>query len=489
MLIRLEHVNVALNGKPVLRDVTWTLNRGEHWAILGENGAGKSTFLRLIRGEVWPAPTNGGKRIYCFDGEETESPIGAKKHISFVSAEQQTRYMRTDWHMRAWQVVYTGLFDSDLIYQHPTTDQLTLVDDAMERLQISELRESFFHTLSQGQLRKVLIARALIRKPDILICDEIGVGLDQSARNNLYDEVERMTDCGTQILMTSHRTEELIPSITHEMEIRSGRIRTLGSRVQKTEVGISNSEDRRRAQRSQDVERSSSSHQPAFLIDIANANVALDDGAKVVLRNVNWRMNEGEHWLIVGDNGAGKSTLLKLILGDLHVAHGGHIHRFNTSEFRDVWEIKKKIGYVGTDLQTRYHHDLTARQVIGTGFNASIGWLSKLTRNEMKRVDEVIEILAIQELADRSIQRMSFGQVRKVLVARALVNQPQMLILDEVFDGLDANFRAELSNLFEKLSNQVGIVLVSHHKADMLSCITHALEIRGGEIVSQGKLR
>jgi ABC-type molybdenum transport system ATPase subunit/photorepair protein PhrA len=225
------------------------------------------------------------------------------------------------------------------------------------------------------------------------------------------------------------------------------------------------------------------------LIDIANANVALDDGATVVLRNVNWRMNEGEHWLIVGDNGAGKSTFLKLILGELHVSRGGHIHRFNTTEFRDVWEIKKKIGVVSTELQTRYHHDLTARQVIGTGFNASVGWLSKLTRDEMKRVDEVIEQLGIGGLADRSIQQMSFGQVRKVLVARALVNEPRLLILDEVFDGLDANFRAELATLFEELSGRVGIILVSHHDADVLLCVTHRMEICGGEIVTQEAMR
>jgi ABC-type molybdenum transport system ATPase subunit/photorepair protein PhrA len=289
--------------------------------------------------------------------------------------------------------------------------------------------------------------------------------------------------------MTSHRHDELIPSITHEMEIRGGRVQGLRSRIQHSEFNIQKSQESRRIKKSGGAEFGSSKQERAFLIDIANAKVALDDGASVVLRNVNWRMNEGEHWLIVGDNGAGKSTFLKLILGELHVSRGGHIHRFNTSDFRDVWEIKKKIGLVSTELQTRYHHDLTTRQVIGTGFNASIGWQTHLSQKETARVDEVIEQLGIGDLADRSIQQMSFGQVRKVLVARALVNEPRLLILDEVFDGLDANFRAELATLFEDLSRRVGIILVSHHDADVLLCVTHRMEICGGEIVTQEAIR
>ena len=105
--------------------------------ITGPPGAGKSTFLRLIRGELWPAATNGGARRYGFDGEVTESPIGIKHKVALVSAEQQTRYMRTEWHMKAWQVVFTGLFDSELMYHHPTDEQLSLVRATLRELAIA----------------------------------------------------------------------------------------------------------------------------------------------------------------------------------------------------------------------------------------------------------------------------------------------------------------------------------------------------------------
>jgi ABC-type molybdenum transport system ATPase subunit/photorepair protein PhrA len=200
----------------------------------------------------------------------------------------------------------------------------------------------------------------------------------------------------------------------------------------------------------------------------------------VILRDVTWRVNRGQHWMLTGDNGAGKTTLLKLIMGDLWPAHGGGIDRFGERDFRDVWAIKRRIGYVSQELQARYHHDLTARQVVGTGFNASVGWLSALTDAQHARVDQALGALGIAQLAERSLQQMSYGQARKVLVARALVNDPALLILDEVFDGLDAQFRADLAARFEHMAAHTTLLLVSHFDGDRLPCITHTLRIRDG---------
>ncbi len=203
----------------------------------------------------------------------------------------------------------------------------------------------------------------------------------------------------------------------------------------------------------------------------------------MVLSDVTWRMNKGEHWMIVGDNGVGKSTLLKLILGELWPAQGGHIERFGRSDFKNVWAIKKRIGYVSAELQTRYCVDLNTEQVIASGFFASIGWLQPINKTQQRRVHEMIELFGLQQLAKRSILEMSYGQARKVLVARALVNSPRLLILDEVFDGLDVHFRAELAQIIESVSARTGIILVSHHEADCLACITHRMVIEQGRIV------
>ncbi len=485
-LIHLDHVNVALNGQPVLRDITWKLCCGENWAVLGANGAGKSTLLRLLRGEIWPAPINGGTRTYCLDGGvPTDSPIGVKEHIKIVSAEQQQRYARKhDWFLTSEIVVFTGLADSELPLTRPTKLQRATVAETMAMLGIADLAQADFRKLSQGQLRKVLIARALISKPQILILDEVGVGLDKDSRAQLYEWVERVAQSGTQIVCTTHRRDELIPSITHVMELRAGRMVAIEDhRRPTTDHRPQTSDD---AQRRWSVVGRRSSTAP-FLLRITNTNVALDEGAKVVLHNVNWQMNKGEHWFIHGDNGVGKSTLLKLILGELWPAQGGQICRFGRCDFNNVWEIKQQIGYVSTDFQTRYFVDMSAEKVIASGFFASVGWLQPTTRAQDRRVHEVIAQLGLQALAKRSILEMSYGQARKVLVARAFVNRPKLLILDEVFDGLDAQFRAELGAMFATLaqSQQCGVLLVSHHEFDCLPFITHRMRIADGRIAAQ----
>ncbi len=489
-LISLKGVNVVFNSQPVLNDLNWELTRGTNWAVLGANGAGKSTLLRLVRGEIWPAPINGGTRTYCLDGATpTQSPIGVKEQIKIVSAEQQQRYARKhDWQLTCEIVVFTGLADSELPLTRPNPHQRAQVAAVMALLGIEDLAPADFKKLSQGQLRKVLIARALISKPCILMLDEVGVGLDKPSRVQIYDLIERVAQSGTQILCSTHRRDELIPSITQVMELKAGRIVTTDERRETGDGGrwTVDGGGTIKGGRWHPVIRRSSPVS-ACLLRITNTHVALDEGAKVVLHDVNWRMNKGEHWFIRGDNGVGKSTLLKLILGELWPAQGGEICRFGRCDFNNVWEIKRQIGYVSADFQTRYYVDLSAEKVIASGFFASVGWLQPTTRAQDKQVQDVIAELGLQTLAKRSILEMSYGQARKVLVARALVNRPKLLILDEVFDGLDAQFRAELGEMFAKLAQQqkCGVVLVSHHEADCLPFITHRMRIEDGRIAAQ----
>ena len=502
VLIRLEGVNVALNGQRVLHDVSWELRRGENWAVLGPNGAGKSTFLRLLRGEVWPAPADGGVRLYNFDGRPTASPIGVKRRMAIVSAEQQQRYLRVHGRkygddfraprITAREIVFTGLLDGELVTRAPTPAEAERVRHILCAVGLDALADVPFDKLSQGQLRKTLIARALIGQPDVLILDEVGVGLDAHSRRALLDMIQQVAEQGTQVLMTSHRRDELLPAITHVMELKDGRIAAVRQRETAAQhhplTGSANVwqplDAAAIARRAQASPRSS-----PFLVNITNASVALDEGGAIVLRDVTWRMNEGEHWMILGDNGVGKSALLRLILGELWPAHGGQIERFSRDAagdgLRSVWEIKKRIGYVSCEFQARYHADLTAEQVIASGFFASVGWLQPLTRAQKRRVQEVLDHFDLQPLARRNILEMSYGQARKVLVARALVNNPRLLILDEAFDGLDAGFRAGLAAMLEATSRHTGIILVTHHQADVLPCITHRMVIAHGRIESQ----
>jgi len=493
VLIRLERVNVALNGQRVLHNLSWVLRRGEHWAVLGANGAGKSTFLRLLRGEVWPAPVDGGSRHYYFDGRPTASPIGVPQRMALVSAEQQQRYLRLHARregqpMRAGDVVFTGLLGSELVTRRPTRAEQARVAQTMDALNIRALADAPIDRLSQGQLRKVLIARALIGNPDILILDEVGVGLDVSSRRELLEAVQRTVAQGIQLLITTHRRDEIIPAVTHVLELKAGRIAWLGQREDLPAPSGRKAEQLGWQTLDAAAIDQRATAPPPFLLNIIKASVADAEGNALILRDVTWRVNPGEHWAILGDNGAGKSTLLRLILGELWPAHGGTIERFVDQlhpRLSSVWEVKQRIGYVSCEFQARYHADLTAAQVVATGFFASVGWLQPLSQAQKQRVQEMLGLFGLLPLAQRSILEMSYGQARKVLIARALVNAPRLLILDEVFDGLDAEARAGLAEVLQQAALQASVLMVTHHSEDILPFITHRLIIDGGHIASQ----
>lgn len=488
VLIALTRASVDFQTTRVLREVSWELRRGEHWAILGGNGAGKSTFLRLVLGELWPAAEDGGERRYGFGGTLTTSAIGARKHMALVSGEQHLRYARNeDWRLDVTAVVLSGLFDNSLALARPTPAQQKQVAKTLAALGISDLAERDFRSLSQGELRKTLIARALVRKPDVLLLDEVTVGLDAAARRDVLAVLERAAARGTHLIMTTHRVEDMPRAINRTLTLREGRVLDSGiTRVPSRTTRAAHAAAFARFHPNGNRETA------PYLVRLTGATVARGEpgGARhaIALRDVTWRVNRGEHWMILGPNGSGKSSLLKLILGELWPAEGGAIHRFGAERPSNVWEVKRRIGWVAHELQVRYSADWTARRVIASGFTSSIGWTDAVTPAQAAIVEDVIDRCGLRPLAERNLQRMSFGQARRVLIARALVTKPELLALDEPFDGLDGHARAEMTALLEGVAaDGAGLILISHHEADTLPCITHRLWLRGGRVARQEK--
>src|SRR5258706_1729637 len=169
-VIRIENIDVALDGQTILRGLDWRLRAGEHWAFLGGNGSGKSTFLKLIRGELWPAPGSRGLRSYAFDGEEQTTAVGIKEKIALVSPEVQAGYHHhhLEWKLTGLQVIHSGFGGGDYVYQRPTRAQIGRARELAQVLEIEELLGRDMQTLSTGELRKILIARALAAAPRVL---------------------------------------------------------------------------------------------------------------------------------------------------------------------------------------------------------------------------------------------------------------------------------------------------------------------------------
>jgi molybdate transport system ATP-binding protein len=492
-LIQLDNVSVALNGNTILHGITWRLLPGEHWAIMGANGSGKSTLLKLIRGELWPAPERGGRRVYAFDGDGQTTAVGIKEKIALVSPELQGRYLQQEWRLSALQVIHSGFLGGDYVYQKLTSSQKDFAQTIISLIGITALLSRNVQELSTGELRKVLIARALTGAPRVLVCDELCDGLDAVSRNDLLEILGSVALSGTQLLYTTHRPEELVPAITHRLVLDQGRIVNHGAAPPESKFDIRNSQfqsppatavalrpERFEAKESVEASRRS-------LIHIEDASVFLGINRAPVLQEINLQIRAGENWAILGPNGAGKTTLLKLIIGDVHPALGGRVRRFEFTARNTLWEVKRRIGYISPELQSNYRESLTGSEVIASGFFSSIGLMQPVGREQQRRVCAIIESLRLEDLARRNLLQMSYGEVRKILLARALVHDPALLICDEPFDGLDAASRAEMVRSLANVARKgTGLILVTHHAGDLPIVTTHVAELKRGRLIFQG---
>jgi len=226
-LIKLQNCDVFLNSQPILHDISWQLQANENWAFVGANGSGKSTLLQLIRGAIWPHFARGS-RFYRFDNRETTSPIRAREQIAFVSGAQQQKYRRQEWTLSGRELLLSGFFDSELLHQKPTNEQCENIEKLARELGLTALLERDYQTLSHGELRRLLIARALVKSPRVLVLDEACSGLDANARAQMLQFIGQLASREVQLLMATHRRDEIVSSISHVVHLENGHIISQG---------------------------------------------------------------------------------------------------------------------------------------------------------------------------------------------------------------------------------------------------------------------
>jgi len=483
VLISLEDVDVRLWGATILSGITFALREGEGWAVLGPNGSGKTTLLRLLRGDAWPHPASRGRRLYHFPDGPSESPIGARERIAFVSAEAQDAYERREWNVRVEDVVRTGFAGGVWVTEPLSADEERRVDEAIDLLGIGHLRMESILEVSTGEARKALLARALAPRPRVLLLDEFCNGLDAGSRRALLEAVSRIARSGTPIVFATHRHDEIVPEVTHAAVLDSGRIVAQGRRAD-----VLSRWDRAAAPVPAPATAPAPAPAPRTLVSIERADVLVE--GRRVLREVTWQMRDGENWVVRGPNGAGKSTFLRLLAAEEHAAPGGRIERLDLGDRPSVWDVKARIGMVTPRLQADHRLDASGEEVVLSGFFASIGLGDEPTPAQRQAAARWMERLGAGHLARRRIDSLSYGELRRLLLARALVTEPELLLLDEPFNGLDPSSREEMMRVVQELCESgTRIVLVTHHDSEVVPAVNRELELRDGRIVRQGPRR
>jgi len=482
-LVELRRASFSLGGQAILRDISWRLERGQHWGVLGANGAGKSTFLRLVRGEIWPR-SDGESRVYCLNGRPEESPLAFRRASALVSSELLDRFQKRGWNLSALETVCTGLTETVYLQEEPKPEQWQAAEKALSRVGLADRAQTPLLELSRGQIKRVLIARALVRKPRVLILDEACEDLDAGSRASLLELFASLAESGVSLLYATHRQEELLPALSHVLHLEKGRIQKQGPRAQADLAPLA-AGGAPEAAGGPSPKRPQHDSQPP-LARIKDADVFLE--RKQVLHQINWTIEPGQSWALLGPNGAGKTTLLKLICGDLLPALGGEVEWFGLEERPGLWELRQRVSLVSGDLQARHKRPgQTGMDTVVSGFQGSIDLCAPPRPEEIKAARYWMDFLGVAHLAERRIAALSYGELRGLLITRAMVSEPELLLLDEPLAGLDLQAKQAVLELLERLAARgVALVMVTHHDEDLPPSLTHVAHMDAGRLVFQG---
>ena len=466
----------------MLRDVNWRIGPRQRWLLIGGNGAGKTQLLKLVSGAVWPKPGGQGLRRYRLHGESFDTPAGIADEIAYIGAERQDRYEHYEWNFRAREVVGTGLHRTEIPMQPLTVPEERRVAGLLGRLGVGHLAERRFLTLSYGERRLVLIARALASRPKLLLLDEVANGLDAQNRDRFQSWLATTAKSSMPWVFATHRHADVPDVMTHLIELDRGRVQCAGALRASRARALLEQEASGFLRQSVRARRRKPARSRA-LIRLRAAHVFVDDVH--ILHGVEFEVAAGECWVVHGPNGSGKSTLLRTLYGDHAVAAGGSIERRGIVPGVALEKFKLRTAYVAPHLQTWHQPKMPVMEVVASGRHASIGLNDPITAGDRRHAERALRRFGIYGLRQRTLAEMSYGQARRVLFARAWAREPELALLDEPFAGLDRATRADLARRLNTWIEAGGsCVIATHHREEWPAHTTHVLELEQGHAVA-----
>jgi len=472
--LTLKGVSVHLGGTRLLDELDWTIHRGEQWALTGPSGSGKTVLAHTLLG------------THFYTGTITT----ATRRIGIV--EQQHRFRNRPG---STELYYQQRFNASDADQTITVAQ-ELADAGwdgadtpwLDTLHVRPLLEKPLIQLSNGENKRTQLAIAMLQDPELLILDNPFLGLDAEGRATLHHIINSLAARKIQFLLITS-IQEIPDSITHIARLDAGKWVFQG-----TKAGFQPRHDVATPTLDPTIlgrlrQESLDNAGPAFHTAVKMVKTTIRYGEATILDNINWEVKKGQCWNVSGPNGAGKSTLLSLITADNPQAYANEIWLFDrrrgTGE--SIWDIKKRIGFVSPELHLYFDAGATNHDVVASGLFDTIGLFRPLNGEQEVLVRLWMQLLSLWDLRSRRLTQLSTGQQRMVLLARALIKNPPMLILDEPGQGLDdvqmARFRALISTLVEAFGTT--LIYVSHYRHELPECIDHFLRLERGAIVDE----
>lgn len=504
---RIIDISNGISGNPEYRmasSINLTILDGEQIAVVGDNAAGKTRLIESITGGC---PLKGTALKYDFSPSPLKLVSENIKYITFrdtYDGADGNYYLQKRWNQQdideeiptAGQMLdkayaaaeeSTGRFLDEQGRAEVRMKRAALRDRLYEMFNLKGLLDKYIITLSSGELRKFQLTRSLLAMPRVIILDNPFIGLDEPTRNQLSALLSDLASkMDLLIILVMSRVDVMPDFITHVIRVEGLEVREKVT-VQDYMDSLHESypdldEDKRRMILDfQEKDLGKESFYPAEAgAEIVRCNgVSIRYGDRTILGSLGWTVHEGEKWALSGENGAGKSTLLSLVCADNPQSYACDISLFGhkRGSGESIWEIKRHIGYVSPEMHRAYLKNITALEIVASGLFDTVGLFMHPSAEQLETCRKWMCIFGIENLADRSYLKISSGEQRLCLLARAFVKDPELLILDEPLHGLDprqCKLAIQVIDTFVQRPHKT-LIMVTHYKSELPQCIDHSL--------------
>lgn len=477
-LLQVKNLTVQLSGKPVLKNVSFEINKAECLAIIGSSGSGKSTLIKTLAGNYFTA---GSIFFQNKNGKAPQVIIIPQQHFFKNLSNTSTFY---------YQQRFNSCDSEDSLTVNDVLENLSgdkkKIQEILEILCIGYMRYTRLIQLSNGEHKRFQLAKALLQNADWILLDSPYTGLDKEARKLLNKIIDKLIANGIHILLVTSYAD--IPeSVTHIVVLDNGEIKEKLLRNEFKQVILKkNNWPLLDSKLLESMAPVYNNNEFSVAIKMVNTNVIYNN--KKILDNINWKVNKGECWSVSGHNGSGKSTLLSLITGDNPQAFANEIYLFDKKKGsgESIWDIKQKIGFVSPELHHYFDAACSCFEVVASGLFDTIGLFKQLSEKQKTIVTKWMSLLHLENFEKRLFRQLSNGEQRLILLARALVKNPPMLILDEPCQGLDDEISAWFLALINDICTRMKktLIYVSHYEKGIPPCVTYSLKLKQGKIAA-----
>ena len=511
--------------------IDFELLAGEQLAIVGDNGSGKTRLVDVLTGKCALMPMQEVK--YDFAPSRAKMVSDNIKYLTFRDSYGTTEgvyYYQQRWNQNdieetplvrdllaeSFRMAEEGLtrktvFDKFLVRDEtPEQEQERLrQEEEDKRLMHAELEKvrkhlyEIFHLeqlldkhiilLSSGELRKFQLTKTLLTNPRVLIMDNPFIGLDVTARAQLAEFLTLLTrETNVSVVLVLSKTDDIPDFITHVVTVKDlkvGRKMTQQEFKESSEPVPARMLTEAKAKAILEMEegrslmadgRSQMEDGEETVIEFRNVNIRY--GERTILKDLNLTVKEGEHWALNGENGAGKSTLLSIVCADNPQSYANDIVLFGHQRGKgeSIWDIKRHIGYISPEMHRAYMKDIPAIDIVASGLS-DVSGLYRKPKPEQRAVCEFwMDIFGVKQYADTTFLKLSSGEQRLVLLARAFVKDPALLILDEPLHGLDLKNRRLVKDIIEVFCQRPHktMLMVTHYREEYPKNIDHEIYLR-----------